>query len=265
MQSFRSSSGTVHFRASTVREGRKTLVFINSLGTDLRIWDGVVEVLADQFNVMRYDKRGHGLSDGSSGPVKISDYTEDIRELLQHLKVGKVIPVGLSVGGLIAQALYKSQPDMIEALILSNTAVRIGTVESWNSRIASVRAKGMVSILDAVMERWFSPDFRTQRKGEFALYRNMLERADVNGYVSCCEAIRDADYTADAAKIAVPALCIVGDHDGATPPDLVKATASLIPRSQMEVIPGAAHLPCVEKPETYAGILVRFIAERVSA
>jgi 3-oxoadipate enol-lactonase len=128
----------------------------------------------------------------------------------------------------------------------------------WNARIKAVADGGIASIADPVLERWFSPAFRKTRKDEFAIYSNMLVRTPREGYVACCEAIRDADFTPHAARLAAPALCIAGEHDGATPPDLVRDTAGRISNARFELIKDAAHLPCIEQPETYAMLINAF-------
>src|SRR5690606_10019247 len=77
------------------RESGPPLVFVNSLGTDLRIWDGVVPRFKDRFRIVRYDKRGHGLSDAPEGPYTIAGHAGDLHQLLQHLEIDNPIVVGL--------------------------------------------------------------------------------------------------------------------------------------------------------------------------
>ena len=78
------------------------LVFVNSLGSDLRIWDGVIPYFAEDFPIVRYDKRGHGLSDCPPGPYTLRDHTTDLAGLLTQVGVSSAILVGVSVGGMIA-------------------------------------------------------------------------------------------------------------------------------------------------------------------
>jgi 3-oxoadipate enol-lactonase len=259
MQQFQTTSGIIHFRASELVPARKTVVFINSLGTDFRIWDGVAAALGERYNIVLHDKSGHGLSDPRTGPSTIPAYASDLEELLAHLNLSQVYLCGISVGGLIAQSLYHKRPDLIKGMVLSNTALKIGTAETWGARIAAIQAGGISSIVDAILERWFAPQFRERKPDQYALYRNMLVRTPQAGYLACCEAIRDADFTHQAAKIAVPVLCIAGDHDGSTPPALVQDMAAHIPGAKYECISGTAHLPCIEHPELYAKLVSNFI------
>lgn len=228
-----------------------TIVFVNSLGTDHRIWDAVVALLGGRFRTLRYDKRGHGLSDTGPVPYRMADHVADLAGLLDHLGVGTAIVCGLSVGGLIAQGLYAARPDLVSALMLCDTAHKIGTDEIWNDRIAAVQKGGIASLADTILERWFTPGFRAPGNAVFAGYRNMLIRSPVEGYVATCAAIRDADFTLEAGKIKVPVLCVVGDQDGSTPPALVKSMADLIPGADYAIIKDAGHLPCIEQPDLF--------------
>ena len=144
---------------------------------------------------------------------------------------------------MIAQALASARPDLVRGLVLMDTAHKIGTPEMWGERIAAIRAGGIASIADAILARWFSPDFHAHRAAELAGWRNMLTRTPVEGYLGCCAAIRDADLTAAARALSVPTLCMVGDMDGSTPPDLVAELAGLVPDAQLVTIAGAGHLP----------------------
>lgn len=260
MQFARINDVTIHYQVIGGPADKPVIVFANSLGTDFRIWRDVIVRLAGDFGIVLYDMRGHGLSDVGQVPYAMEDHASDLAGLLDLLSVKSAIICGLSVGGLVAQALYQRRPDLVAALILCDTATKIGTADSWNSRIAAVEANGIASILDAVMERWFTPAFRRPENMAYAGYCNMLVRQPLEGYAATCGAIRDADYTEAAAKIAVPTLCVVGDQDGSTPPDLVLATAKRIPDARYEVIPDCAHIPCVEQPEALTAVIRAFIS-----
>jgi 3-oxoadipate enol-lactonase len=242
---------------------KPVIVFINSLGTDFRIWRDVIVRLAGSYPLLTYDKRGHGLSDVGQAPYTIEDHVDDLIGLLEHLKVSNAVICGLSVGGLIAQNLYARRPDLVKALILCDTAHKIGTAEMWAARISAIEEGGLDGIVDGVMERWFTPAFRNSDPG-FPGYRNMMLRQPVDGYIGTCAAIRDADYTEAAGRIAVPTLCVVGDQDGATPPDLVLSLAKLVPGARYEVIKDAGHIPCVEQPEMLTTIIEAFLAPVIS-
>jgi len=251
----------LHYEYLTEFEDEPVVVFSNSLGTDFRIWLPLIDELTDNWSMLLYDKRGHGLSDIGKPASTIEDHADDLIGLLAHLGIKKAIFCGLSVGGLIVQSLYAKKPGLVEKIVLCDTAHKIGTADMWNGRIDTAKTAGIASMADAILERWFTKDFHANRKAELAGYRNMLTRQAPEGYANTCAAIRDADFTALAPNIKVPVLCIVGDQDGSTPPELVKSTADLIPGSEFEVIAGAGHIPCVEQPAALAELLASFINE----
>ena len=236
-----------------------TLVFINSVGTDFRIWDAVVPRFPE-YRTLRYDKRGHGLS-GSEGGDSIEAHAADLEALLDARGIRRAAVVGLSIGGMIALGLTRLRPDLVGRLILCDTAHRIGTAEAWQARIAAVEANGVASIAAATMERWFSADFRARQPDLVAVARNMLSRTPADGYIRACAALRDGDLTPAARAVAVPTLCLCGTEDIATTPELVRSLAALIPGARYRDIPGAGHLPCVEAPEMLAELIREFVQE----
>jgi 3-oxoadipate enol-lactonase len=250
----RANGVIIHHQVVGPREG-PALVFANSLGSDLRIWEDVAPAFVDRYRIVLYDKRGHGLSEAPPAPYSIDDHADDLSALLDHLGVEKAAIVGLSVGGLIAQRIAVTSPARVVALVLCDTAAKIGTPESWGERIDAVEKSGIESIADGIMQRWFTPSFRRNRGDDWIGWRNMLVRTPAHGYVGTCAAIRDADLTHDAARIAVPTLCIVGDQDGSTPPDLVRQTAELIPGAGFEIVEDAGHIPCIEQPVATARLI----------
>jgi 3-oxoadipate enol-lactonase len=224
---FRETNGVVtHFSHRAGGDGRCPILFLNSLGTDLRIWNDVVARLPVDIPVLRMDKRGHGLTD--IGPIDIPTLAADAVALMESLGVGPALVCGVSVGGMIAQQIAIARPDLVRALVLSNTGARIGTAEVWNERIQAVTADGIEPMAGAILERWFSKAFRDGEPEQVGGYRNMLCRTTVEGYAGVSAAIRDTDLSAAVASIAVPALCVSGSEDLATPVDVVAALAEAI-------------------------------------
>lgn len=240
-------------------EDAPAVVFANSLGTDLRLWDALLPELPGTLRLVRHDKRGHGLSQQTPGPYDIGQLADDAAALIRALGLRDVVFVGLSVGGLIGLSLAARHGDLLRGLVISNSAARIGTAKMWRDRIAAIREGGLAAVAAPTMERWFSPAFRATP--EVALWQAMLERQPVEGYIAVCEAIAAADLRAAARGLDLPVQLIAGELDGSTPPEVVAETAALIPGARCEVIAGAGHLPCVEAAPRYAAILTRFLKE----
>jgi 3-oxoadipate enol-lactonase len=258
MQAIDANGVTLHVKQSGDPNGAP-VVFANSLGTDLRLWDALLPLLPTDLRVIRYDKRGHGLSACPDGPYSIDDLTDDAEALIEALDLGPVTFVGLSIGGMIGQNLAARRPDLVRALVLSNTAAKMGSPKLWSDRITEVSAHGLAPLKDAILDRWCGPKFRAHPNA--GLWGAMLTRTPKAGYLACCAAIAKADLTAQTQTLRLPTLAIAGSHDSASPANLVAATAALIPDAQFHVIEGAGHVPCVEDPAAYAAILNPFIKE----
>ncbi len=237
--------------------GGAPVAFCSSLGTDLRLWDPVMPFLPDGLRLIRYDQRGHGLSSCPEPPYAISALVDDAEALLDRLDVRDSVLVGCSIGGMVAQGLAAKRTDQVRALVLSNTAARIGTADVWHERIGAVEAGGIEALADSVMQRWFAREFRATPA--LAAWRNMLTRQPQDGYIGCAAAISGADLRVSTARLALPALAIAGSEDGSTPPDVVRETSELVPGCRFALIRQAGHLPMVERPEEFAGHLTAFL------
>ncbi len=248
----------LHYRVDGPADGAP-VVFANSLGTDFRLWDPILPHLPDGLRLIRFDKRGHGLSSCPPAPYSMGMLVKDVERLLDLLEVRDCMFVGLSIGGMIAQGLAVKRLDLIRAMVLSNTGAKIGTKDMWDDRIAAVESGGIEALADPVMERWFSKAFRATP--ELQLWRNMLVRQPDAGYAGCSAAISGTDFYTPTSGLRLPVLGIAGSEDGSTPPDLVRETVDLVPGSKFHLIRGAGHLPCVENPKEYAHVLTEFLRD----
>lgn len=259
MQMIQLDDVVLHYRVDGDENG-KPVVFANSLGTDFRLWDAILPRLPAGLRILRFDKRGHGLSSCPGDKYSMDELVGDTAKLMQALGFENCLFVGLSVGGIIAQGLAAQHPELVRAMVISNTAARIGTPEMWRERIDAVRAGGVEALADAIMQRWFARLFHQRRPLELAGWRNMLTRTPDEGYIGCSEAIAVNDYTDSSAALTLPTLAIAGTEDGSTPPEVVRATADSIAGSHYLQIDDAAHLPCVEQPDEYAAALRGFMS-----
>lgn len=248
----------LHVKAEGPADG-PPVVFANSLGTDFRLWDQVIARLPAGMRLIRYDKRGHGLSTCPPAPYSMGALIRDAEAVCDHFEVKDCVFVGLSIGGMIAQGLAAKRLDLIRAVVLSNTAPKIGTRQMWDDRIATLHKDGLAAMSDMILARWFAPDFYDSPA--VMPWRRMLETTPAEGYAGCAAAIAGTDFYATTAALRLPALAIAGDHDGSTPPDLIKEMADLIPGSRFELIRGTGHLPCVENPDAYAALLTDFLTD----
>lgn len=241
--------------------GAPVLVLANSLGTDARIWDGIIKALSASYRILSYDKRGHGLSDAPSGDYGLDDHIGDLSGLVEHLDITRFALAGVSVGGLIAQGFALRHPEKLTALVLCDTAPKVGDAAMWNGRMDIVRRQGLAVLADAVMERWFSNAFRTGQAEALSGWRNLFLRTDPRGYIGTCATLRDTDLTSAIGAILVPTLVVAGDEDLSTPVELVRACAEAIPAARFEIIAGAGHIPSIERPVALTALMVNFFRE----
>ncbi len=237
--------------------GGPAVVLLHALGTNLTIWDEVVRLLPTGCRVLRFDQRGHGLSDVPEPPYTMGALIRDAERMLAHFGMRDAVVVGLSLGGLVAQGLAVKRLDLVRGMVLSNTAAKIGSAEMWRARVAEVQAEGLASYAPGAMERMFGR--RWQDVAGMPRVRAMLEATDARGWVGCASAIAGTDFYTQAAGLTLPTLAIAGALDGTTPPDLVRETADLILGSRFHLMRGAGHVPMVEKPVEYAKLVSEFL------
>src|SRR5262249_12006142 len=205
------------------RDGAPVLMLSNSLGTNLHMWDDQASEFAKHFRLVRYDRRGHGRSGVPKGPYSMERFGGDVLAILDALNIKKISWCGLSMGGMVGQWLGANAPDRIEKLILSNTNYYYADKTPWNDRIKLVREKSLGELVNPNMERWFTREFRERAPQAIARMKEIFLATNPAGYIACCEAIRDMDFTPSNSRISVPTLVIVGKHDPATPPSAGEA------------------------------------------
>jgi 3-oxoadipate enol-lactonase/4-carboxymuconolactone decarboxylase len=223
------------------------VVFSNSLGTTLEMWDAQARALAGRYRVLRYDTRGHGRSPVLDEPVTIDGLADDLSGLLDGLGIARAHVVGLSMGGMTAQALAVRRPDLVHGLVLMATSAYLP--QGWAERAALVREQGMGAIVDSVMARWFTPQFYRTSPAPVVALRERFLRIDPRGYAVCCGAIGAMDLRASNAAITAPTLIIAGADDPSTPPAMSEDLRSRIKDAELIVVPRAAHILAVERAD----------------
>lgn len=252
-------AGALHYRVDGPADA-PALLFCNSLSTDLRLWDAVLARLPDRLRVVRFDKRGHGLSAPPTTAFSIEDLAEDALEIADAVGLDRFAFFGISIGGMVGQALAARAPDRLTALGLLATGARIGDAALWNARIAAAKAGGVEALADAIVDRWFPAAFKAD-PARVAPWRAMVARTTTAGYVECCAAIRDADLAGAARPRTTPTLSLWGSKDLSTSPDVNRALADLIGAQTRVELSGSGHLPCIDNPERTAREIRQFLSQ----
>jgi 3-oxoadipate enol-lactonase len=255
---------TGHFRvADQGPRNAPVLMFSNSLGTPLELWDGQAAALSDRFRVVRYDTRGHGSSCVTPGPYSIGQLADDVVQILDALDIARVTFCGISMGGITGLALATEQPARIARLVVANSAAKIGEADTWHDRAAQVRAGGaeaMSQLAATAPERWFTPAYVQNHPNVVQRAQAWVANADPQGYAACCEALAQADWRARLGEIAVPSLFIAGEADPVTTVAHAQAMQSGVPGASLAVL-RASHLSNLEAEADFTNHLAAFLTD----
>jgi 3-oxoadipate enol-lactonase len=236
------------------------LLLLNSLGADLSMWDPVVPALAAHRQLVRHDMRGHGGSSAGAGPCTVEELAADVIGLLEALDLPRADLCGLSLGGMVAATVAARAPERVRALVLCNTAARMGRPEVYAARAEAVRRGGMAVVVDQVLEVWFTPAFRTGHPAEVERARGMLLAQPPEGYAAACGAVGGVDLREVLPAVRARTLVVVGEADHATPPSDGEVVAAIVRGARLAAVP-AAHLSSLEAGEALAAAILRFLEE----
>jgi 3-oxoadipate enol-lactonase / 4-carboxymuconolactone decarboxylase len=242
--------GHLHYRVDG-RDDAPALLLSNSLGSTLDLWSAQTEAWSRTMRVVRYDTRGHGQSSAPRGEYTLEDLGQDAIRILDALGISRAHVCGISLGGLTAMWLGIHRPSRVNALVIANTAARVGTPQRWTDRIAKVRNEGMSAVADMAMTTWFTPAFRQREQTLVARFHQMVAATNPDGYIGCCAALRDADVRGDLPRIEAHALVVAGAHDTTTTGEDADFIYSQL-RSASEVTLPGAHLTNVECAEAFS-------------
>jgi len=237
---------------------KPVLVLSNSLGTNYTMWDDQIPAFTQHFHVLRYDQRGHGGSDVTPGPYSIARLGQDVVNMLDGLKIEKANFLGLSMGGMTGMWLGYSAGQRFDKLVLSNTSGHTTMPDAWTQRIEGVKKNGMKALAASLPERWFTEGFRKSNPEAVQRICALAENTKAEGYIACCEAIREMNQHDSLGKVTNPTLVIAGTSDPATPPAAGKAVHERIKGSKFVELP-AAHLANVELGDRYTKTVLDFL------
>jgi len=241
--------------------GHAPVVLLHSAGLDLTYWDEQITDLTRRHDVIALDLPGHGRSIAQPESITITQMSAAVTTALAALQCGPVHLVGLSVGGLIAQQIALTDPQLIASLALLDTAARFAPAgqASMRKRAAVVREQGMDAILDGLFGHWLLPETRERRPDLIDRATKTLLHHDACVHAALWETIADCDDADRLGSIAAPTLVLVGEHDSSSPISSSQELRAGIPNAQLQVIANAAHLSPIEQPATVTGHLDAFL------
>jgi len=237
------------------------VVLGNSLATNYSMWDAQIDALTERYRVLRYDKRGHGASEVGNAEISIESLADDVVVLARELDFLGGHFVGLSIGGMVGQALGINHPETFRSLTLCATTSRIPeeAFPIWEGRISTAKTEGMDALVEPTLQRWFTDTYRAAEPIQVAQVGQMVVATSVAGYVRCSRAIMKLNYTERLNAISAPTLVVPGERDPALPVSMSEVIAAEIPGAQMEVVEGAAHLCNIEQAGAFNRIVRGFL------
>lgn len=235
------------------------LIFSNSLGTNLSMWQAQIDFFQQHYFVICYDTRGHGASTAPQGPYTLEQLAQDVVNLLDHLNIEKAAFCGISMGGLTGQWLAIHHAKRFSHVIVCNTAAKIGQEQAWLDRASLVREQGLAPIASTAAGRWFTEAFVQSNPDIVAKLSNDLGAGSPEGYASCCEALAKADVREELASIEVPVLIIAGQQDPVTTVEDGQYMLDRISKAQLFEI-NASHISNIEQPEAFNQAVLKFVA-----
>ena len=243
------------------RDGAPVVMLSHSLASSLVMWNPQLDVLESKFKVLRYDTRGHGDSDAPEGKYTLELLAADAVALMDALGIDAVHFVGLSMGGMIGQNLALDHGNRLKSLTLCDTAAIMPDEAQpiWQQRIAAAREKGLQDQVAETLERWFTPEYLSQKSPRGELIRRQILATPVAGYIGCSEAIRDLDNLKRLSEINLPTLIMVGEEDPGTPVAASEAMQERIDGSELVVLPAARHLSNIEQSGAFNEALMGFL------
>jgi len=256
---FATNDGVRLYWKSEGLSSNPALVLLNSIGTEMGMWDRAIPYLVETFHVIRMDTRGHGASDAPDADYSLELLAKDVLAVMDAAGLDRAIIAGVSLGGMIAMELALLAPERVAGLGLICTTATEYT-EMWTNRVATVRAEGMQAIVDAVMPRFLSAEFIATQPAQARTIRDAFLGTPPLGYAGAGAAIRDMAVMERLGGIRAPTLVVIGSRDVSTP--LAGNGEHLIAR-----IPGARtttidapHIAPVEAPEALAQALAAAFA-----
>lgn len=236
----------------------------HSLATNLSMWDPQIPALTTRYRVLRYDTRGHGGTDAPEGPYSLEQLAEDVRALLQALKIARTHFIGLSMGGMIGQILGVQHPQMLHSLVLCDTSSRVPAEAKpmWEERINVARMQGMEPHVEPTIGRWFTAPFRDKRPDVVDPVRAMIRATNPRGYIGCSQAIAALNLTDRLHAVSVPTLVVVGEDDPGTPVAASRTIHEKIKGSELVILKSASHLSNMEQSEAFNQAVTVFLAKR---
>lgn len=256
------ASGPISCRTDG-RPGAPSILFSNSHATDMSLWTHQVAALAGEFNVIRYDQRGHGATPVSEDRVTFDSLADDIVTILDALHIETATLVGVSMGAVTVLRCAARNARRVTSVAASDGqwAAPSGANQLWQERIDVALAQGMHALVEPTVQRWFTAESLDADADSVQHARRMIGATSREGYAACAQPMQDYDFRSDFAQLSMPVQYVVGECDGKLP-NVMREMSAATTHARFAAITNAGHLPCLERPSEFNALLASFIATK---
>ena len=237
------------------------LVLIHPLGLDHKLWDYCVSDLAEHRTLITFDLPGHGLSPVPDINYSIEDISNSLYESLSLAHIDKADFLGLSIGGMVLQHFASLNAAMVEKLILVDTTFKYSKdwQRNWTERAKISREEGLESMLEKLLEAFFTPEYLNKGSADIDYCREVISRMSGEGYALACEALSRCNLEKSATAITSETLILCGDRDNDLSRDATLWLSQKIPNSQYEWLSPAQHLSPLERKVDFLKVVRTFL------
>lgn len=238
-----------------------TVVLLHSIATHSEMWAPQVAIWSSVYRVVRIDLPGHGDSPEPVGEMTMESYADAVNQVLNELAAPEVSLVGLSLGGMIAQAFALKYPDKVRSLVLAHSGAKTdpAVARVWDARVEQTREEGFESQILPTLERWFTRDFYIGSPLTIAWLEGIVRRTSTEGYVSAVRAIQALNHLEMLSRLSQPVLVIAGEEDSAIPPAKAALIAKHLVNADLFTLKKAAHMGNIEQPVAFTEAVGTFL------
>ncbi len=243
-------------------EGEGEPIFlIHGIGASRASFAGLVPHLKNEFRVISYDLRGHGVSPTPKPPYSLDDLVEDLEALRKELGIEKAHFAGHSLGGMIGPAYALKYPQHVLTLGLYSTAAFRTEDDSAKVKgvVAAMRAKGIPQVLETLKDRWFTPAFGQRRPDVIERRMQQVIDTDPNVFLSVFDIYAETEMAPWLHEVKHPSLVLTGENDGGCNPRLNKLIAEALPHSELVILPVLRHAILLEASDQVALPVLDFL------
>jgi 3-oxoadipate enol-lactonase len=247
--------------AYSVEGEGEPLFLIHGIGASRASFAGLVPHLKRDFRVISYDLRGHGASPVPKPPYTLDDLVEDLEALRRELHIERAHFAGHSLGGMIGPAYARKYPQHVNTLGLWSTAAFRTEDDSAKVKgvVAAMRAKGIPQVLEALKDRWFTPEFAARRPDVIERRMQQVIDTDPDVFLSVFDIYAETEMAPWLREIARPCQVLTGENDGGCNPRLNRLIAEALPHSELVILPVLRHAILLEAADQVAPPVLDFL------